>query len=184
MEQCFNSMNAQKNFVIILALIVQGTCLNAVADEWGNATNGVQALLVLRDDKSRIGTNDSIVVSLKVKNTLTNETFCFYFWGSPEASFSYSIISPSGIPVPRNESFVPVGFGTGPRWIASNQTTEYEINLSKLYKFNEIGTYKIIGKIKMESKSTMLAHGEQTFDESKAFEVISNPLSVTTVAIK
>jgi hypothetical protein len=58
------------------------------------------------------------------------------------------------------------------------------VNLSRRYHFNEIGTYKIIVKVKMESRTTMLSHGDKTFDENKSFEVVSNPLFVIVVPDK
>jgi hypothetical protein len=169
--------------LVFLMALIYTVIGNAFAEEWGDITNGVQISIEPQKDWA-MRTNEPVLISLKIKNTLTNETFCFYFSGSPEASFSYEITSPSGKRPPHNDNIIMTSFSTGTTWVPSNTTNEYHVNLSNLYIFNEIGAYNIVVTAELESRTMVLSHGDRVFDESKAFRVVSNPLVFTLVPSK
>ena len=168
--------------LVLLAISLWATVGNVFAEEWGELTNGVQVSICLATNQPfKIG--EPVVILFKLRNTLTNEMTGFFSNDSPEASFRFEIIAPSGKEAPRNTNVIICGSLRVYR-VPPKETQEYPVNLSLLYQFNEVGTYKIVGRAEAESQTSLLSHKDSFFDEDKAFVVISNPLAVKIVAGK
>ena len=179
-----NYMKAfSKWLIVFLTTSIYIPIGNVFAEGWGEMTNGVQISIGIGGSQP-ITTNAPVILSLRIKNTLTNESFCFLLDGETTPSFSYNIISPSGKTPLHNDNVILTDYRSGATWISQNTTKAYTINLSDLYIFNEIGAYKIIVTGRMEARTTVLSHGDTVYDDNKAFEVVSNPLLVTLVGDK
>ena len=176
-------MNMKKHrkhrLLVLLAISICATVGNVFAEEWGALTNGVQISICLATNQP-VTTNGPVVILFKIRNTLTNEMASFFSDGSPENSFRYKIIAPSGDAAPRNTDII-YGGSLGVYEIPPKATKEYPVNLSLLYRFNEVGTYKIVGRAEAESQASTLSHKAIMFDEDKSFVVISNPLEIKVV---
>ena len=175
-----------KRLLLIIAMLaLQSLFANVFAEEWGPLTNGVQTSVKMWTGHAQITTNETVLLQFQIRNTTTNETFYFRWWATFENSFSYMVISPSGEKLSQRSDAIIAG-SSGPIPIRSNDTHEYNLDLNKLYKFDELGTYKITVKAVLVSESSLLSHGKKTFwgDGDEAFEVTSNPLLVTVVSKK
>lgn len=169
-------------FLISLTISFCSIFRDVFAQEWGPLTNGVQVSISLATNQP-IKVNQPIVILFKIRNILTNETVGFFSGGSPETSFSYKIATPSEKKPPRNMDVILTG-SLGAYRVLPKEVQKYSVNLSLLYDFNEVGTYRIVGKAEAESQTSMLSHEETTFDENKSFKVISNPINITIVSDK
>lgn len=167
----------KKYFIILTTFIFSATFASAFREEWSAATNDVQISLSLNGSQ-QIKTNMPVIVSLKIWNASTNETSYFYYWGGADVSFSYKIISPSGKRPPRNKKTIFAGFAVGPYPIRPGEIKEFKINLSRLYRFDEVGIYKIIASTTM-SRTTGSSTKHKTFEEERSFKIVSNPLNIT-----
>lgn len=177
------NMKKYKHWLLIfLTVSVYAVAGNVFAEECSEVTNGVQVSICLATNQP-VKTNKPIVVLFKVRNTLTNELVNCFWNGSPENSFLFKITDPSGKAAPRNTHIIITG-NLGSYRIPANEIREFPVNLSLLYEFNEVGKYKIIGKVEAESQAAMLSHPHTTFDENQAFKVTSNPLEIEIVPDK
>jgi hypothetical protein len=137
--------------------------------EWGAVTNDSQMSIRLKDEKREIKIDQSLVLSIRIRNLATNDAFFFYEATEENTNLttgiSYNVISPSGkeiLPTVKAYGGSSGGFIT----VHPNQIKEFEFNLSQIYKLDEVGGYKIIAK-------KTVWH-----DQNKQYEVISNPLNV------
>lgn len=124
-------------------------------DEWGPIVSNAQMSIHLKDAGNEIKTNQPVVLSIRIRNLSTNETFIFLrqiadFVSPPEISFI--VVSPSG------KELSPATYGPAhgsARFVAipPQRSVDDQFNLRRFYKFNEMGTYKIIAKWGLENAS-------------------------------
>jgi len=166
-------------FISVFAGLATGQALAETSgiENWGAATNYLQMSISLKGGERQIKTNQAIVLSIQLRNLSTNETFHFYQYGEVERSqaLSFCVIPPSGKTInPKTPwssrgqgSFVDVGPG---------EVKGIEFNLSKICKFDELGTYKIVG-------GCFLGYWlDREGKISKNVRVNSNPLNVSIVS--
>jgi hypothetical protein len=141
-------------------------------NDWGPATNSLQMSIRIEGDKAQIKVGQPVKLLIRYKNVSTNETFTLYeFEGVvDDASYSFIIRSPSGMyltsdyKVQEPASGAVHGLGPG-------EIFETRFDIGKLYKFDQVGTYRIIAK-----KAEMWSPSKH-----QAFIVVSNPLDVKFV---
>jgi hypothetical protein len=175
----------KKNNHWLLVFLTASICIVAdsvFAEEWSEVTNGVQVSICLATNQP-VKSNQPVVILFKIRNTLTNELVNCFSGGSPETSCLFKITDPYGKAAPYNTHIIITG-SLGCYRIAANEIREFPVNLSLLYEFNEVGKYKIFGKVLVESQAAMLSHPHTTFDENQAFTAISNPLEIEIVSGK
>jgi hypothetical protein len=135
--------------------------------QWGPLTNNVKMSIRLKGNNYPIEKGQPIKLIISYTTVSTNEIFSVSCANYVEHDSSYTFyVSPNMNKIAESES--RGGFNLRP-----NHTNEIEFNLSKLCKFNELGTYKIIAK-KMVYQPRI----------DKAFAVVSNPLYVSVVSNK
>lgn len=136
--------------------------------ESGMATNGVQMAIRLKGHTNEVPVNQAVELVISYRNVRSNETFTVYRANSIEDDSHYTIfiISPTGKDISpdlfRMGRFSESG---GLVRLAPHQTIELEFNLSRLVKFERVGTYKVILKNSIFSPQ-----------RNKTFRVVSNPL--------
>lgn len=164
----------KKNFYLALTLVVmigfRASAADTNTNEWGAVTNGIQMSIGLKGDNQKLKTNQPVVLLICYKNVSSNETIVISNQKalSLDATYSFVVISPSGKDVSPN---LPKSFaGSGEIYpVGPNQTKEFEVNLSQLCNFDEVGTYTIISK----KLIIQFEHPKQ-----KWFVVVSNPLNI------
>ncbi len=143
-------------------------------NEWGAISYNTQISIGLNSTNKEFTTNQAVEVLVRVRNHSTNEEYpidiqrSFMF----NEDFSFIITSPSG------KDISPVfhmssRFSGGVVWVHPNQVDGFGFQLDEICKTDEVGTYKIILKMK-----------RGTPDRKKVFEIVSNPLFITVVADK
>jgi hypothetical protein len=165
-----------KTLLAFLSLSLAFLLYRAYADEsetnrWGPATNQVQITISLKGDQKEIKTNQPFVFHYQVQNLSTNQIFHFFSSTVPinNISFSFVLAAPSGKrSVLRVSSLATRLSQCGYTTIQPNGKTEFDYQLSDIFKPDEIGTYNITAKIWMSLVGS-----------SNEFEVISAPLSLT-----
>ena len=134
---------------------------------WGTAANNVQIGIGLMGSGNQVKTNQQYNLSIRIRNLSTNESFDFYNPTAIEQGdpVFFQIATPSG----KDASPAPAIAYKSSGMVVSvqpNQTYQYEVGLSWFYGFHELGTYKIVAKLKTGRKDNW---------------VISNPLYLTVV---
>jgi hypothetical protein len=130
--------------------------------------------LRLEGDKTQVKASGPFSLLIRYRNVSTNETFGLTYDGeTPLDDFTYSfiVLAPSGKDISLAKEMQENSSGYI-RQLKPGEIIEVEVNLSKWYSLNEVGTYKITAK-----KGDMLWAGKP-----EAFEVVSNPLDVKVVA--
>ena len=158
-------------FLVVGLLAVRGALADgATADKWGTVTNNVQMSIALKSDENEIKTNQTVKLAIRFRNVSTNKTFWIFNSEIPEElpGLSFVVTSPSGKDTSLTTKLTQSS-GRGVR-VAPSHIRELEFDLTRLYKFNEVGTYQITAKF-----------GELLGGKSK-FEVVSNPLSLGVVS--
>jgi len=144
---------------------------DANTNEWGTLTNNIQMSISLEDRKEEIKPNQPVMLLIHFRNVSSNEIFQIYSIDE-DSQFSFMVISPSGKDVSPTMKGPPSGSGQFIR-IDPNRTTEMEISLSRLCKFDEIGKYKIVAKRWVDSITTR-----------KPCLLVSNSLNVSVIPDK
>jgi hypothetical protein len=163
-----------KKYLYSFAMFTVLTVCQAFADhlktnEWGAVTNNFQMSINFKGEKNEIKTNQPLCLLIYYKNVSTNQTFRVYRANAIECDpgYSFVVISPSGKDISSNTEKIAPSESGGFVSMVPSQIIECEFNLSRLYKFDEIGTYNIIVKKAIWSPKSQ-----------KVFTVISNPLNV------
>jgi hypothetical protein len=143
----------------------------ASANDWGTLTYNTQISIGVDSDTNALKTNQDAQLLVRIKNLSTNEEYGVYvqnaFLSTPGLSFT--ILSPSGKDV--SPVFYKAFRGSGGNvWVHPNQINGFGFSIHEICKMDEVGTYKIILKMK-----------RWTPDRRKSFEIVSNPLFVTVV---
>lgn len=148
------------------------------AEAWGSPVNGVRMSLQLAASTNVLNINSPLDIVVRYENRSTDETFMFFAMHSfPDSgSVQFEVISPSGKPImehpkkkqraPNDGSFVILRPGV---------SHKINANLSGLFSFKELGTYKI-------TAAQTLSGSIKRNGEIKPFQIISNPLEVTVVS--
>lgn len=165
-------------FFTFLALAVRPTFADDTkTNEWGPVNDYYHSQLSISfvGGFHEIKTNQPLNLLISVKNTSANESFTVWVangWIESSAGFSWAITSPTG-----KESLLKtgrIGGSGGPITVLPNQVIQSEFNLSSVYKFDEIGTYKIVARRDLRNFGL---HS----DSVKTDLIISNPLYVPVV---
>ena len=159
-------INMKQSLIAFLMLLVQQ--VSASAEEWGMVTNHMQVSISL--ERNQVKSGGPVIVLLKLKNTSTNETFHFTAVGPHELEFSYTIMSPSGRELKKKDDLTFSG-SIRPYPIRFGETVEFDLNLSWLYDFDEVGQYKITACAVLEPSH-----------KDREFVVYSNPLNFTVLS--
>jgi hypothetical protein len=142
-------------------------------EDWGAGTNDITLSIEVEGNRSQIKTNQSFQVVTRIENKSTNSPFYFL---SPAAIFNggpfyFEVISPSGKEIAPAPPRIEVG-SAEKITVRPNQVYEHDFNPGYLCKFSEVGTYRILAKIKVGR----VKHKEQW--------AVSAPLYVVVVAGK
>jgi hypothetical protein len=119
-------------------------------------------------------------------NLSTNET---YFWIEPhtevaDALYKIIVTTPSGKNVSPTMPQVPMAGSGATRSAEPGGTNVCDLNLEKLFTFEEVGTYKIIVQRKILGPigaGGVRSNGLTITTSIKEFKVSSNPLYVSVV---
>jgi hypothetical protein len=136
--------------------------------EWGAATNNVQMSIRVKSVPSDIKQSEPVKLLIRFRNISTNETFMLYRANSMEDNpdCSFVVLSPSGTDLwPSVQREVLSGASV---FLQSGQVIEFEFDLSRRCRFDQIGTYKIIAKYGMWSR-----------EKRRTFQAVSNTLQVS-----
>jgi hypothetical protein len=168
-------------FVIFFALFaLVAVADDTHADDWGPATNNAQMSIQLNGDKNHLASNQPVVLQMRFRTLSTNNAFWFVSVLDTERDpgFSFLINSPSGKEIFLDGKKNLPSFGSGRAInVSPNQIKELEFDLSRLCKFDEFGTYKIIAK-----KSIIT--GMSSKEVLTGCWLTSNPLNITIVPDK
>lgn len=158
-------------FLILGALSLTRTFADDMTNKASTAITGLaETSIKIKDNEKEIKTNQPVVVIVSIKNVSTNETLYFFqlLAAETDPGLAITVISPSGKNIPLKTAIAPHGSGHNVS-LRPNQVYEFEIELSRLCKFNEIGTYKIVAKKEVETS------------EGRLFWVDSNVLNLPMV---
>ena len=135
-----------------------------ITNDWGSISCGVQMSVKLNDTQDQIITNQSVNVSVRIKNISTNSVRLFVERLHPPVRFD--IISPSGKDLstgyPTSRLGNPTSYSSF--HIEPDTIRELNYNLSSICKLAEAGTYKIVARGNIGSSC----------------EAVSNPLEFST----
>lgn len=151
---------------ILASLLASRTIAEDITNKAPAVATGL-AEVWIRLPVKEIKTNQPLVATIVIKNISTNETLSFdrLLSAKQDDGISLKVISPSGQDVSPKP---PIG-GHGSGYIVtlrSNQVHNFQIPLSEMCRFNEIGTYKIA------AKKRLTINGVSTFwEESKVVEI-------------
>ena len=151
--------------------------LQAFADtktnDWGAMTNSIQMSIALRPEKTDFRLSNVVVLVIRLRNLSDHETFLVSRWNAIEndPSYSFVVTSPSGKDVSPGPKIIPGSAGATP--LEPNKTLEFEFNLSRLCKFDEVGEYRITAKKLVRSPAREMS-----------FAVISNLLNISITAAR
>ena len=139
-------------------------------NKWGLVVRNLQLSICLKDGLQETTTNGPVLLMVRVKNVSTNEWFSVdHYNNEPQDGFDFQITNPSGKETTLLAG-VPHGSG-GSSCIGPNQIGRFEINLSRLFTFDDLGTYKILASRRTISPPT-----------EKPLTLISNPLFLAITA--
>jgi len=134
--------------IIVLISFQKAHALDSAANGWGDVTNCIQMSINLKDGGQMLRTNQPVELTVRYRNVSTNETVFIYspLLVAADVTYLFQVVSPSGkdiSPVSRKTS--PAGSSVD-RAIPPNGIIQFEIDLSRLCRFEEAGTYKVIVK--------------------------------------
>jgi hypothetical protein len=158
------------SFLMACTLAAHSASTIVISSEaWGAVTNNVQMSVTVEGGSRNIKTNQPVSLRILIRNVGTNETFYVDVPAAIEMDprFSFKIISPTGRNVSPKAPKIYAGSGAT-LTLGPGQTNELRFNLSKLFKFEEVGTYTITATKEV-----------WTLEESRNFKVVSAPLSVS-----
>ena len=140
---------------MIVLFVLINTCDafpdDITTDTWGPITNDAQMAITPKYDGAGLKTNQPFGVIVRLRNLSTNETFYSNRLIEPivTAHFYFNVIAPSAkeiLPIPN----MTAAFGRIKNFIVRpNDIYSFDFDLGVLCKFNELGTYKIIGKMRV-----------------------------------
>jgi len=141
---------------------------NSATNEWGPVNYYTQISIGINGAKTTFGTNEDVEMLVRVRNLSTNNDYGLYVQEPFTFSdgFKFVVISPTGkdISPPFHKSF---RFTGGVVWVKTNQVDGFRVDLGQICKLNEVGSYKIVLKMKRWSP-----------DRKTAYEIDSNPLNI------
>jgi hypothetical protein len=146
----------------------------AGTNEWGVATNELQISISTIGGKKHFKTNEPLTMLVRLRNLSVTNTFYFMRAHAIErtASFSYTVIAPSGKDVSPPRPFGYHGSGTTVG-IRPGDIEEMQVNLSELCVFGETGTYRITMRFQ---RAEWREKGKKVLEP---FEAVSNTLNVS-----
>jgi hypothetical protein len=147
-------------------MIQRASAKDEKTDEWGAVVCNAQMSIGIKEPTKEIKTNEPIILTIRVKGIATNETPYFVLY-SRASDFSWVVTSPSGKATFFEESAPQEALATMTVSLNENPNWKAKFDLSSLYSFNEVGTYKVTAK-----KEILLSGG------IKKCEIVSNPLDV------
>jgi hypothetical protein len=155
--------------LIFLAITVWHTFAeNIETNEWSATNCDAKISVTLKEPAIEIKTNESVVVTVQIKNTSTNEVLIFLISNVP-TDFTWTITSPSGKDLsPKKPAFPADGFSSLIVHVNPMETSKYNFDLSSICNFNEIGTYKVFAKKEVFFISPTRKKGE----------IVSKPLDI------
>lgn len=139
------------------------------ANVWGAATNDFQMSINPNDDQHEFKTNQTCTLLIRYRNISTNDTFWVYERTEWDPNYAFQVVSPSGKDISPDMENIPHGDSGAVRHVGPGQIIEIKFNLSKLLRFDQIGTYRITAKNK----------GIWSVEKHTQFRVVSNPLIIT-----
>lgn len=165
-------MKAALNLLIVfLATAVRAFAQNASPIEWGPVTSNCQMSIGCEANLREVKTNEPLKLLVQIRTVSTNDSFFFplQLRSLLGSGFSLVVTSPSGRDVSPKPPQITMGSVQLAR-VLPGKPFSFEVDLTGLCSFKELGTYKIIAKRQLT-----------TGDNSRAFTVTSNPLSLTVV---
>jgi hypothetical protein len=150
--------------------VVRGASRDGTDDHrWGPATNDTQISIAVKGGQNIIKATEPVKLFMRYRSLSTNETFGVYRAGEVEYddTCSWVVISPAGKDISPDFRKIPICDNGHTVYIPPGQTNGVELNLSKLCRFDEAGTYNIVAKKQIRLRS------------SKPCIAVSNPLQVT-----
>lgn len=143
------------------------------ATEWGDVTNNIQMSIRMKSDTNETKLNEPLVLSVRFRNVSTNQSFSIYRANGIEfdPSYSWVVISPSGEDVSPDMKKIHPSISGASLQLKPEQTTELDLDLSRLCTFNKVGIYKVLLKKQVFSP-----------EKQKTFTVVSNPLQIAVNA--
>ena len=153
-------------FILGAIMVRQAFAAEVKTNEWGVVACNAQMSIELKNPTKEIKTNQPVDLVIYIKGISTNETSYFVICSYP-TDFSWIVTSPSGKKLFFKESQPMDSFATMMVPLHPNQTRKSEFKLSSVCNFNEIGTYKVIGKKEILSSGGL-----------KKCEVMSYPLKI------
>jgi hypothetical protein len=181
-----------KSFVFFFATLSL-FAYSVIADEtrpdvWGPTTNSVQMSIQMIESNDYLQSNQPVILKVKFRNLSSNKPFSTIIPLDREAdpNFSFLINTPSGTNIfLSKDSAEPHSGSAGYINVAPGQTRELEFNLSRLYKFDELGTYEIVARRWMDtgvsSNEPPVGSKSQSVKIFSGCLLVSNPLKVTLI---
>jgi hypothetical protein len=159
--------------ILVLFVVSKSVAAEVNTNDWGPATNNLQMSIRLDGAEKQIKAGQPFTLSIRYQNISTNEKFIVYKFNGAEndQSYSFLVTSPSGKNVSPDMKKIGESGSGQVLGVNPGQILEIKFNASKLFKLDEVGTYKII------AKKVIMSEARQ--DE---FEVVSNPLDVVVTA--
>jgi hypothetical protein len=162
-------MNQVFLYYFLLNLVVCRAYAGAAGtNDWGLATNDLQMSISLEGGSPALKTGQSVSLLFRYKNVSTNQLFGVYktLGTVDDSSYSFIVSAPSGKNVSPKRMTEESASGS---FIAMDpgQIIEIHFDGARLFKFDEVGTYKITAKKVMWSEA-----------KKQQFELVSNTLEV------
>ena len=139
---------------------------DAKTNEWGAVACNAQMSIELKEPTKEIKTNTPVNLTIHIRGNSTNEVYYFMIYSYP-TDYSWIVTSPSGKESIFKESYPMDSFATMMVRLDEIPNWWEDFNLSSVYNFNEVGTYKVIAKKEILSGGGL-----------KKCEVTSNSLNI------
>ena len=170
-------------FIFLIGLINCFAVMGAKADEWGVMTNGAEISIKLENDKAPIKLGDPLILSIAIKNCVTNESFWGYYGFNGNRDYTYDVFfkieSASGEDISPDPKAYPSSFsGTG-FIVPAGRTSRFRYDLSLLQKLVGENYFDKPGVYKVTAIQNLLCQETQ-----KRFSIVSNALYFCVVSGK
>lgn len=163
-------------FIFMMTLLPKARGSDIITNEWGMVSNGVQLSIALEGGNREVQKNEEVkllvqMIGLQATNTWTS--FALASNTQPGIGLHCVILSPSGKTISPNVKSKGGSLFTFD--LSSGNIEKITFDLSRIFKFDEVGTYKIT------AQKTVFQGSEVS---AKSWTVVSNPLLVKVVPAK
>jgi hypothetical protein len=114
--------------------------------EWGAIAFDAQLSIGINGGDTEVKSNQPVNLSIRLKNLSSNDNIQFLLPIAPaiDSDFSFEITSPTGrdISPARNHLSGSASLIT----IKPHESVDYKFALTEIFRFTEVGTYKIVAK--------------------------------------